>query len=192
MAHCLLGNCTTRCIRASALLLPLLASCQGPDTTPPPWVALPASLADGSTVTLIGVDSGLCLELGGSGYSDRDPAQLGECSESAKQQFRLVNKGGGHFQLSSASSSRCLDVDSGSMKPEATIFQWGCGDSANQQMLIKNRGSLAELQVRHSGMCLDAKTAGKEPGTPVIQWPCTGAPNQQFWIVSPGRPQAHR
>lgn len=165
--------------------------CDGHETKRPSWISLPVSLGNGTNVQLIGVDSGLCLEIGGGGYSDRDPVQLAECALSSRQQFRLVYKSGGQFQISSAASNKCFDVDSASTKPMAHVFQWLCGDGANQQFLVANRGSLAQLQARHSGMCLDVQSARHEPGTPVIQWPCSAAPNQQFWIVPVDHPAAH-
>lgn len=173
---------------AACLAAAPLVGCEGRETTAPNWVSLPVSLGDTAAVQLIGVDSGLCLEIGGAGYADRDPVQLGECNGSTKQQFRLVYKTEGQFQVQSAASSKCLDIDTASTKPMARVFQWLCGDGANQQFLIANRGSLAQLQARHSGMCLDVQNAGRDPGTPIIQWPCLQAQNQQFWIVPANRP----
>lgn len=171
-------------------MLALLGGCEGQETSRPKWISLPITLGESTSVQLVGVDSGLCLEIGGSGYSDRDPLQLGECTVGSRQQFRLVHKTGGQFQVTNASSSKCLDIDAASVKPMASVFQWLCGDGANQQFSIANRGSLARLQVRHSGMCLDVQNAGRAPGTPIIQWPCSAALNQEFWIVPSDRPTA--
>lgn len=176
------------CYCLAACVAFALTSCDGPETTRPNWISLPVSLGDKSYVQLIGADSGLCLEIGGSGYSDRDPLQLAECTVASRQQFRLVYKTGGQFQITSASSSKCLDVDSGSNTPLARVFQWQCGDGANQQFSVANRGSLTQLQARHSGLCLDVQSAGRSPGTPIIQWPCSGAANQRFWIVPVAQP----
>lgn len=178
-----------RLLNLVAALALLLTGCEGQETAKADWVALPVTLSDGGVIRLIGVDSGLCLEIAGSGYSDRDAAQLGECADSSQQQFRLAYKSAGHFQLVSGSGSRCLDVDSASMKAEAGVFQWLCGENTNQQILLRNRGSVTQLEMRHSGMCLDAKGGGRAPGTPIIQWPCTGADNQLFRIESLARPK---
>jgi ricin-type beta-trefoil lectin protein len=174
-----------------ALLL-LLPNCEGQDTASPSWVSLPATLSDGAVITLIGVDSGLCIEIGGTGNNDRDAPQLAACTGATGQQFRLAHKSAGFFQLANVNSSKCLDVDSASMTFPASAIQWPCNDGSNQQVLIQNRGSLAQLRMRHSGMCLDAKGAGKEPGTPIIQWPCTDSLNQLFWIEPPAHRQPTR
>lgn len=175
-----------------SLLLSLLGACDGPNTTKPSWVALPTTLGDGSKVEIIGLDSGLCLEIGGSGYHDRNPVQLAACNRSSRQQFRFDYKTGGHFQLVNMGSGKCVDVDSASLKPLTDVVIWSCGDTPNQQLLVKNRGNLAQFQVRHSGQCLDVKSAGKEAGTPLIQWPCSDAMNQRFLIASVDLPQGQR
>jgi hypothetical protein len=179
-----------RHVLAAGVALALLGGCDGQETSRPKWISLPVTPGESASVQLVGVDSGLCLEIGGSGYSDRDPVQLAECAVSSRQQFRLVHKTGGQFQVISASSSKCLDIDAASLKPMASVFQWLCGDGPNQQFLIANRGSLARLQVRHSGMCLDVQNAGRAPGTPIIQWPCSTGHNQEFWIMPSERPTA--
>lgn len=175
-----------------ALLLTLLGGCDGPETTKPSWLALRPILGDDAKVEIIGVDSGLCLEIGGAGHSDRNPVQLAVCNHSSRQQFRFGYKNGGLFQIVSLGSSKCVDVDSASMKPLADIMQWACGDTANQQMLVKNRGDLVQFQARHSGLCLDVKSAGKEPGTPLIQWPCSDSLNQRFMIANAEPPKKTR
>jgi hypothetical protein len=181
-------------VRATSccLLLSILGACEGQSTTKPSWIALPTTLGDGSRVELIAMDSGLCLEIGGAGHYDRNPVQLAVCSHAPRQQFRFEYKNGGLFQIVNLGSGKCVDVDSASMKPLADIMQWSCGENSNQQMLVKNRGSLAQFQARHSGLCLDVKSAGKEAGTPLIQWPCSDAPNQRFLIVNAEPPQARR
>lgn len=173
-------------LRASScgLLLLVLGACEGSSTTKPSWLTLPTTLGDGSKVAIIGLDSGLCLEIGGGGYNDRSPVQLAACNGSSRQQFRFDYKTGGHFQLVNVGSGKCVDVDSASLKPLTDVVIWACGDTGNQQLLVKNHGNLAQFQVRHSGLCLDVKSAGKEAGTPIIQWPCSDAPNQRFWIAS--------
>lgn len=180
-----------RLAASCALLLTGLAACDTRDAPKPSWIALPTVIGDGSRVELIGMDSGLCLEVGGSGYSDRDRLQLSTCNQSSRQQFRFDYKGEGHFRLMNWGSSKCVDVDSASTEPLADIFQWTCGDTANQQLLVKNFGNLVQFQARHSGLCLDVKSAGKEAGTPLIQWPCTEAANQRFLVrnVEPSRPR---
>jgi hypothetical protein len=169
-----------------------VAACDGPSREQPSWIALPVPMADGDVVRLIGMDSGLCLSVGGRGYADRDPIELSTCTDDARQQFRLSYKSAGTFQLVNVGASKCIDVDMGSMKPLASVFTWACGDNSNQQVLVKNHGSLAQLQMRHSGLCLDADHAGRQPGTRVIQWPCTGEPNQLFYVTSPKAPTAAR
>lgn len=174
------------------LFLALLSACDGPNTTKPSWLTLPTTLGDGSKVEIIGLDSGLCLEIGGSGHYDRNPVQLAACNRSSRQQFRFDYKTSGHFQLVNLGSHKCVDVDSASLKPLTDVVIWSCGDTANQQLLVKNHGNLVQFQVRHSGLCLDVKSAGKDAGTPIIQWPCSDAPNQRFWIASAELPQTRR
>ena len=182
-AKALRAGATLACIAA------LLAACVGRETSRPDWLAAPVILGDSVSAQLIGVDSGLCLQVGGSGYSDRDPAELAECNDSSRQQFRLTYKTSGDFQVVNAGSGKCLDVDSGSTQPLAKVFQWACGDGPNQQLLVGNRGSLVQFQARHSGQCLDAQGGGRAPGTPLIQWPCSSASNQLFWLMPSNKPK---
>lgn len=179
-----------RQVVSCCLLLAVLAGCDGPNTPKPSWLAAPITLGDGTRIEIIGQDSGLCLEIGGSGHNDRNPVQLAACNHSPRQQFRLDYKSTGHFQLVSLGSSKCVDVESASPKPLTDIVIWSCGDNANQQLLVKNRGNLVQFQARHSGLCLDVKSAGKTAGTPLIQWPCSDSPNQRFWIASAEPPAA--
>lgn len=170
----------------------LITACEGKSTSKPAWISLPLAMADGDVAKLIGVDSGLCLSVGGKGYSDRDPLELAACTDETRQQFRLTYKSAGHFQLVNVGANKCVDVDMASMDPRANVFQWSCGDSNNQQISIKNFGSLAQLQMRHSGLCLDADHAGKEPGTRLIQWPCSGGLNQLFYLLPAQPPEPRR
>jgi hypothetical protein len=177
---------------ALACIAALLTACEGRDTARPDWLAQPVILGEPVSAQLVGVDSGLCLQIGGNGYSDRDPAELAECNDSPRQQFRMTYKTSGDFQAVNVGSGKCLDVDSASTTPMARIFQWACGDNANQQLLVSNRGSLVQLQARHSGQCLDVEGGARTPGTPIIQWPCSTAQNQLFWLMPSERPKPRR
>jgi Ricin-type beta-trefoil lectin domain-like len=191
MPHFCLASWALRGLRRCGLGLAaalLLTGCEGETVTSPDWIALPPSLADGSTLRLVAVDSGLCLTA--TGRSDRDRFELAECADEPRQAFRLSYKNAGSFQLVSSASNKCLDVDSASDKPLANLVLWGCGDGYNQQLLLKNAGNLLQFQMRHSGLCVDVEGGSRAPGARITQWPCTGARNQQFWAESLNPPSA--
>ncbi|CAE6695668.1 RICIN domain-containing protein [Paraburkholderia haematera] len=83
-------------------------------------------------------------------------------------------------------SSLCVDVDSQSLSPGASVLAWTCNGGANQNWLPSASGSQYKLINQNSNLCMDVSGASKSAGAPIIQWTCNGGTNQRFTLKPQG------
>ncbi len=128
---------------------------------PPLAAALSGTPTTGAT--LVGAQSGRCLDVTASGT-----AQLWDCNGGTGQGWTATAA-----RELRTSGATCLEGTT----QGATTRTRPCTGAANQQWTLSATGSLTNAQ---SGMCLDAYGRGTANGTPVALWPCNGQTNQQW------------
>lgn len=130
----------------------------------------------GTPGTVVGQQSGRCVDVQGGGSADGTPVQLWDCSGSGNQQW---SRGGG--TLVNPQSGKCLDVSGGSTANGAKVQLWSCNGTGAQQWQVNANGTVTNPQ---SGKCLDA--AGSGNGALLQIWDCYGGggtqPNQ-VWTL---------
>ena len=86
-----------------------------------------------ATYTIVGVQSGKCVEVAGGSTADGAAMQIASCNGSTRQQFRMESAGGGYYRIRNVNSNRCMDVASASTSDGAAIQQYSCWTGNNQQ-----------------------------------------------------------
>src|SRR3990172_1345589 len=144
-------------------------------------------LTAGTVYTLVGVQSGRCMNIAGSSTADRAAVQLWDCSGGANQQFRFDPAGSGYYTIRAVGSDKCLDVAGASTSAGASIVQYTCHSGTNQQWSTTDLGNdVVRIASRASGMVLDAYGARTANGTKIVQWRANGGTNQQFRLSAAG------
>ncbi len=138
------------------------------------YPALTAALG-GSTpagATVVGVQSGRCLDAVGAGTANGTKLQLWDCNGQPNQAWTFGS--GGEVR---GGSGRCLDAAGQGTSPGTAVDIWDCTGQANQQWTLNADGSITG---RQSGLCLDASGQQTANGTPVALWTCNGQANQRW------------
>ncbi|WP_437579338.1 RICIN domain-containing protein [Sorangium sp. So ce887] len=137
--------------------------------------------------TIVGVQSGKCVQVAGGSTADAAAMQIASCNGSTRQQFRMESAGGAYYRIRNVNSNRCMDVAGASTSDGAAIQQYSCWTGQNQQWSFTDvAGGVVRLTARHSGKSLDVHGRGTADGTAVIQWASNGATNQQFRLTPVG------
>ena len=68
------------------------------------------SIDTSATYTLVGVQSGKCVDVPNGSTASGVQLDMMPCVTAAKQQFKLADQGGGYYQIRNVGSSLCLDV----------------------------------------------------------------------------------
>ncbi|WP_437324469.1 RICIN domain-containing protein [Sorangium sp. So ce381] len=137
--------------------------------------------------TIVGVQSGKCVQVAGGSTADGAAMQIASCNGSTRQQFRMESAGGGYYRIRNVNSNRCMDVAGASTSDGAAIQQYSCWTGTNQQWSFTDvTGGVVRLTARHSGKSLDVYGRGTADGTAVIQWASNGGTNQQFRLTPVG------
>lgn len=161
----------------------LLSACGGVEDEPG-LSSVRAGLNIGGTYTLVGMQSGKCVDVTAFGLNDGDNVQLWSCSGNTNQRFRFEYVAAGYYQFVNVNSGKCLDVWQKSIEPGANVVQYTCNGGANQQWKVTHvgTGGAVSLTARNSGLALEAWTHGTTDGTKVAVWTYTGAANQLFYL----------
>ena len=127
-------------------------------------------------VTIVGGESGRCVDISGASTANGAQAQLWDCHGGTNQRFTYTS--GKQLQVY---GSKCLDAnDQGTANGTAVVI-WDCNGQTNQQWNINANGTITGVQ---SGLCLDANGAATANGTKLILWSCNGGANQQWSLRS--------
>lgn len=123
--------------------------------------------------TIVGQQSGRCLDLKDRGSSDGTAVQLWDCGSGWNQQFK---RDGG--QIVNPQSGKCLDVAAGSTVNGTQVRLWSCNGTGAQQWQFNANGTITNPR---SGKCLDAE--GSANGALLQIWDCYGGGTQpnQVW-----------
>jgi thermitase len=98
----------------------------------------------------------------------------------------------GVYQITNINSGKCIDVNGGLLDNYATILQWSCLNTLNQQWRIEPAGTgVYKLKAMHSGKVLSvggawANSGKMVDGAPIVQWDDITGDEQKFYIQTSG------
>ncbi|XXY48488.1 RICIN domain-containing protein [Sorangium sp. So ce269] len=143
---------------------------------------VPANVSTDTPYTLVGVQSGLCVDVDASvSTADDVVLQLWNCNGGANQQFRFEAVDGGYYRIRNVSSDKCLDARGASTADGAVIVQYTCHGEPNQQWSVTEVGGGAvRITSRLSGKVIDAYGSPPANGTALFQRAPNGGTSQQF------------
>ncbi|TDC44349.1 alpha-L-arabinofuranosidase, partial [Micromonospora sp. KC213] len=133
-------------------------------------IAVAAPIEPGQSAPVVGVQSGRCLDVSGSGNGTQ--AQLWDCTGATSQTWTYTSS----KQLM-VHGNKCLDANGRGTSNGTAVIIWDCHGGTNQQWNVNANGTISGVQ---SGLCLDANGAGTANGTRLILWSCHGGTNQQW------------
>ncbi|MEO7234520.1 MAG: PQQ-dependent sugar dehydrogenase [Lapillicoccus sp.] len=134
-------------------------------------LSAPARAATGTPV--VGVASGLCLDVTGNSTALQTRVIVWTCNKQANQAWTFTAAG----ELRVFGGTRCLDVTGARTTEGATIQIYTCNGAANQKWKVNADGSITGVQ---SGLCLDVTGKSTSPGAYVQTWGCYGGGNQKW------------
>ena len=128
----------------------------------------------GGSGTIVGAQSGRCIDVPNSSTNDGTRVQLYDCNGQANQSWTYTsNKELRIF------GNKCLDA--GGSGNGAPIQIYSCHGGTNQQWNLNSNGTISGVQ---SGRCLDVWSTAN--GAQVQLYDCHGQPNQQFSFTGGG------
>ncbi|XVQ87741.1 RICIN domain-containing protein [Microbispora siamensis] len=127
-------------------------------------------------VTIVGGQSGRCVDVSGGTATNGAQAQLWDCNGQTNQRWTYTS--GKQLQVF---GNKCLDAYGQGTSNGTQLVIWDCNGQTNQQWNLNSNGTITGVQ---SGLCLDANGAGTANGTKIILWSCNGGTNQQWSLRS--------
>jgi hypothetical protein len=122
--------------------------------------------------TIVGTQSGRCLDVPGATTSNGTQLQLWDCTGTSNQAWTRTSSG----QLM-VYGTKCLDANGQGTSNGTAVIIWDCNGQANQRWNVNSNGTITGVQ---SGLCIDASGAGTTNGTRIHLWACHGGTNQQW------------
>ena len=149
----------------------------GPPAGPPPG---PGARA---LTNLVGVASGLCIDVAGESRSDGAETILWSCKPSggAANQTWSVLPVGEAGPITIYDGALCLDALGGGTAEGTRIIVWTCHGGANQQWTRTADGQLRGT----GGRCVGVQGGSTGGGAPLVLTACTGADDRR-WRASAG------
>ncbi|GII81380.1 hypothetical protein Sru01_63620 [Sphaerisporangium rufum] len=130
----------------------------------------------GQSGTIVGAQSGRCVNVSGGAATNGAQAQLADCTGGTSQKWTYTS--GKQLQVF---GTKCLDASNQGTSNGTQLVIWDCNGQANQQWNINSSGTITGVQ---SGLCVDAYGGGTANGTRIILWACNGGTNQQWTLRS--------
>jgi hypothetical protein len=127
-------------------------------------------------VTIVGGQSGRCVDIGGSSPANGTQAQLWDCNGNTNQRFTYTS--GKQLQVF---GNKCLGANNQGTGNGTAVVIGDCTSQTAQQWNVNANGTIAGVQ---SGLCLDANGAATANGTKIILWSCGSGANQQWSLRS--------
>ncbi|MCA9836176.1 MAG: S8 family serine peptidase [Trueperaceae bacterium] len=90
------------------------------------------------------------------------------------------------YTIKNVKSNKCLDVSEGSQSDGASIIQWACSGSKNQQWKLEVSGDYFELRSLSSDKLVSVSGASKNSGANIDQWTDVSGANQQWALRGAG------
>jgi endo-1,4-beta-xylanase len=124
----------------------------------------------GGSGTIVGVQSGRCIDVPNSTQTNGTRVQLYDCHSQSNQQWTYTSS----KQLQ-VYGNKCLDANGAATANGTAIIIWDCNGGTNQQWNVNANGTISGVQ---SGRCLDVW--GTANGQQVQLYDCHGQANQQW------------
>ncbi|MCX4615173.1 MULTISPECIES: non-reducing end alpha-L-arabinofuranosidase family hydrolase [Streptomyces] len=146
-----------------------------------------ATVDTSASYVLVNRGSGKVLDVTGASTADGAGLTQWTRTDSANQQFRFVDSGGGYYRLRAQHSGKVLDVLNYSTADHADIAQWSDAGGTNQQFrLADSPDGYVRLINRNSGKAVEVENASTADGAKVVQYTDWGGANQQWQLVRVG------
>jgi Glycosyl hydrolase family 59/Ricin-type beta-trefoil lectin domain len=126
----------------------------------------------GATGTIVGADSGRCVDVPGATQTAGTQVELWDCNGGANQQWTTTTAG----ELRVYGSS-CLDAAGQGTTAGTKVVISTCSGTTSQKWNLNDDGTITGVQ---SSLCLDATSAGTGNGTLIELWTCNGGGNQRW------------
>ena len=124
------------------------------------------------TGTLVGRQSGRCLDINNFATANGTQAQLWDCTGANNQTWTYTT--GRQLMVY---GNKCLDAYGAGTANGTRVVIWDCNGQANQQWTVNSDGTIRGVQ---SGLCVDASGAATANGTKIVLWACGSADNQRW------------
>ncbi|WP_281938734.1 glycoside hydrolase family 27 protein [Micromonospora sp. AKA38] len=124
------------------------------------------------TGTLVGRQSGRCLDINNFATANGTQAQLWDCTGANNQTWTYTT--GRQLMVY---GNKCLDAYGAGTANGTRVVIWDCNGQANQQWTVNSDGTIRGVQ---SGLCVDASGAATANGTKIVLWSCGSADNQRW------------
>ncbi len=137
-----------------------------------------ASAATNTPGTIVGQQSGRCVDAQGAGTANGTVVQIYDCNGTVAQQWQVRSDG----SIVNPDSGRCADVTGAGTANGTRVQLYDCNGTAAQRWTIDANG---EITNPNSGRCLDAN--GSANSSYLQIWDCWGGANQ-LWTVNGSGP----
>jgi endo-1,4-beta-xylanase len=124
----------------------------------------------GGSGTIVGVQSGRCIDVPNASQSNGTRVQLYDCHSQTQQRWTYT--AGKQLQVY---GSKCLDANGAATANGTAVIIWDCNGQTNQQWNVNSNGTISGVQ---SGRCLDGW--GTANGQQIQLYDCHGQTNQQW------------
>ena len=135
-------------------------------------VALWPTTASAAATPLVGVASGLCLDVKAVDPTPGAAVQIWGCNGGTNQQWELTAAG----ELRTLGGTRCLDAQAAATAPGTPVISYTCNGQSNQRWTVVGN----TIHGVGSGLCLDVAHASTQPGATAQIWTCNGGGNQAW------------
>ncbi|MCP2328742.1 endo-1,4-beta-xylanase [Hamadaea flava] len=135
-----------------------------------PTTSPSSSTTPGGSGTIVGTQSGRCLDVPNASQTNGTRVQLYDCNGQANQKWTYTAS----KQLT-VYGNKCLDANGAATANGTAIIIWDCNGGSNQQWNVNSNGTISGVQ---SGRCLDVWGTGN--GQQVQLYDCHGQANQQW------------
>jgi polyhydroxybutyrate depolymerase len=164
--------------------------CSGtPDPDRVATIASAITIDTSATYTLVGVQSGKCVDVPNGSTSTGVQLDIATCVASTRQQFKLEAQGNG-YRIRNVGSNLCMDVSGASTANGAAVIQWTCSTGTNQQWSFTDTSGAEKVTDLHAGKVLDVTGTATADGTKLEQWTWNSGSNQLFRLVAQSSPDA--
>ncbi|QNA91290.1 MULTISPECIES: RICIN domain-containing protein [unclassified Microbacterium] len=140
-------------------------------------------LAPAGKVRIVASDSGKAVGVNGTD----SPTVQQTIADSPSQQWTMVPKGDGTFQLKNAAPGACLAVSGPSVDDGARVVQWTCSEQQNHYWSLKlSLNGYNQLIASHSGKCLTLQDGNTADGAAFVQNNCAATPiSRSLFTLAP-------
>ena len=142
-----------------------------PTTAAPTTTTTQPTTGSGATTTIVGSQSGRCLDIPASETANGTAVELWDCNGGTNQNWTLTSSN--QLQV----LGKCLDVAGQGTTSGSKVQLWDCNGQTNQQWTAGSNGTIT---AGNSGLCLDAANQGTINGTTLQVWTCNGQSNQKW------------